>query len=107
MRLLDYCPAVELICRALGLPFPMAEYRFALPRKWAFDFAWVAERIALEIEGGIWSRGRHVRGKGYEADLEKYNAAAAQGWRIVRVSPAMLQDGRAFRAIEAVLRPKA
>jgi very-short-patch-repair endonuclease len=105
MNWLDYVPAVELICRALGLPFPVAEFRFAMPRKWAFDFAFVEQRVALEVQGGIWTRGRHSRGKGQEGDMEKLNAAQALGWRVLWVSPAMLQDGRALRALEAVFHP--
>ena len=57
-------------------------------------------RIALEIEGGTWTGGRHVRGRGYQADCEKYSEAALQGWRVLRATPAMLQDGRALAMLE-------
>ncbi|HXG10564.1 MAG TPA: hypothetical protein VNK04_12450 [Gemmataceae bacterium] len=89
---------------AAGLPTPVREYRFAPPRFWRFDYAWPAERIALEVEGGIWVRGRHVRGRGYEADLTKYNEATLAGWTVLRVTPAMLADGRALAWLERALR---
>lgn len=62
------------------------EYRFHPVRRWRFDFAIPEEKIAIEIEGGVWTRGRHTRGAGYTADLEKYNTATVMGWRVLRYS---------------------
>lgn len=62
------------------------EYRFHPARRWRIDVAFPAERLAVECEGGIYSRGRHVRGTGYEADLEKYNSLTLSGWRLLRFS---------------------
>jgi hypothetical protein len=89
--------------QALGLPPPAREHRFAPPRRWRFDFAWPAQRLALEVEGRTWARGRHVRGRGYEADCEKYSEAALRGWRVLRVTPAMLRDGRALDLLRRAL----
>lgn len=41
----------------------------------------------MEIEGGVWSMGRHTRGSGFVKDMEKYNAAASLGWRVFRFTP--------------------
>lgn len=60
------------------------EYRFAPPRRWRFDVAFVRAKVAVELEGGVWSRGRHTRPKGYRADCEKYNAAQLLGWKVLR-----------------------
>ena len=76
-----------VIYAAAGLPPPSAEYRFAPPRKWRFDFAWPEQKVALEIEGGVWVQGRHTRGSGYVKDMEKYNAAATAGWRVLKCTP--------------------
>jgi hypothetical protein len=73
--------------QAGGLPDLVPEYRFHPKRKWRFDFAWPASRIAVEINGGVWVQGRHNRGKGYLADLEKMNAAQAAGWRVGQFTP--------------------
>lgn len=70
-----------------GLPTPVVEYRFHPTRRWRFDYAWPALKLALEIEGGVWTRGRHTSPKGFLADMEKYNAAACLGWRVIRVTP--------------------
>ena len=80
---------------ALGLPAPAREWRFAPPRRWRLDFAWPERRVAVEVDGGTWSGGRHVRGAGVEADCEKLSEAAARGWRVLRVSARMVRDGRA------------
>lgn len=63
------------------------EYKFHETRKWRFDFAHPQLRIAIEIEGGIWIRGRHTRAIGYRNDIEKYNSATIAGWRILRFLP--------------------
>lgn len=68
-----------------GLPEPDIEYQFAWPRRWKFDFSW--RKLALEVEGAVWIQGRHTRGSGFVKDMEKYNEAAARGYRIIRVQP--------------------
>lgn len=75
---------------AAKLPAPHQEFRFDLTRRWRFDWAWPAYLVALETEGGVWTRGRHTRGIGFVRDMEKYNAAALAGWRVLRVQPAQL-----------------
>jgi len=79
-----------VIFSACGLPPPTAEHQFHESRKWRFDFAWLAEKVALEVEGGVWTGGRHTRGSGFVKDMEKYNAAVAAGWRVFRCTPAQL-----------------
>lgn len=81
------------------------EFRFAPPRRWRFDYAAPVQLIALEVEGGIWTGGRHTRGKGYERDCEKYNAAALLGWSVFRVTTGMIRDGR-VRELLGELRKK-
>lgn len=93
------------IISAVGLPPPIREYRFAPPRRWRFDYCWPDRRIALEIEGGTWNGGRHVRGKGYERDCQKYNAATLAGWTVLRVTTPMVRDGRALALLEQALSP--
>lgn len=73
-----------------GLPAPEREYRFHPTRKWRFDFAWPALKVAVEIEG----RGRHQTFTGYAADCHKYNEAVALGWRVLRFPAAYTQPGR-------------
>lgn len=81
------CYSARLIGAAAGLPTPQTEYRFHGNRRWRFDFAWPEAHIALEVEGGQWISGRHNRGSGAIADMEKYNTAASMGWLVFRVDP--------------------
>ena len=79
------------------------EYRFAAPRKWRFDYAWVDEMVALEVEGGIWTQGRHTRGKGVLGDMEKYNEAAILGWKVIRATPEQVASGAILLTLERAL----
>jgi hypothetical protein len=66
------------------------EYVFHETRKWRFDWAIPAEKIAVEFEGGIFIKSGnkgHRSAQGIMRDIEKYNAAAAAGWRVVRFGP--------------------
>lgn len=61
-----------------------AEYRFHPTRRWRFDWAYPAKKVAVEFEGGVATRGRHTRILGYTKDCEKYNQAALLGWAVLR-----------------------
>lgn len=75
---------------------PAPEHRFDPKRRWRFDLAWVAHKVAFEREGGTFTGGRHTRAKGYRNDAEKYNAAAIAGWIVVRATVDMIRDGTAL-----------
>lgn len=104
-------PLIEEQITASGLPEPETEYAFAalLGRRWRFDYAWPALRIALEIEGAVFGRaikgedgkvyrvgGRHSTGAGLQNDAFKYNRAAILGWLVVRATTTMVRDGHAI-----------
>lgn len=93
------------LIEAEKLPKPVREYQFAKTqgRRWRFDFSWPNHLVACECEGGIFVQGRHTRGRGFEADCEKYLAALLAGWRVARVTPAMIDDGRAIEALKRLL----
>jgi very-short-patch-repair endonuclease len=90
----------ERQCVAIGLPTPTPEYRFHPTRRWRFDFAWPHHKLALEVEGGVFIRGRHSRGAGMVKDMEKYGEAAILGWRVLRVTPKQVRDGSALTLVE-------
>ena len=99
----DGADGLETILTWLGWPVPVREYRFAPPRRWRFDLAWPERRIAVEVDGGTWVGGRHVRGAGYEADCVKLNEATIAGWRVLRVTSRMVEDGRAIDALQRLV----
>lgn len=86
-------PVFAAACRECGIGEPLAEFQFDPERKWRFDYAFMTNKVALEIEGGVWTRGRHTRGGGFLGDMEKYNRAAALGWRIIRCTPKQFENG--------------
>lgn len=60
------------------------EYKFLRDRRFRFDAALPAHKIAIEFEGGVYNNGRHVRGAGYTRDCKKYTLAAMEGWMLLR-----------------------
>jgi very-short-patch-repair endonuclease len=92
---------LETHIKQVGLPEPRTEFKFAYPfRRWRADFAWPDRRILVEIEGGTWIRGAHVRGSHFESDCEKYNWAMLNDWIVLRFTTDMVHDGRAIATIE-------
>jgi very-short-patch-repair endonuclease len=105
-------------CQLIGLPRPDPEYQFALhltpeqltavgqvkPRKWAIDWAFVPQQLAVEVEGGYAIGGRHTSAKGFLGDQEKYNVLACLGWRLIRVTPRDVRSGAAVGWIQRALR---
>lgn len=72
-------------------------------RLWRFDFAMPAARVAVEVQGGIWSNGAHARGAGIERDTEKAAHAAIAGWRLVPVTGRQIKSGQAVEWIKRAL----
>lgn len=90
------------ICRAWGLPEPVPEYRFHPVRRWRFDWAWPDRLVALEVNGGVFTAGRHSRGVGQTKDFEKWSHAAVAGWRLLHVTPRDLAGPQTLALLEAV-----
>jgi hypothetical protein len=83
----------DLVYRDLSQMFTVEEeYRFDASRRWRFDLAVPAYKVAIEFQGGIWTGGRHVRGYGVMNEAEKILAAAAQGWVVIPVVYDHLRD---------------
>lgn len=65
----------------------LTEHEFHPERKWRFDWAVEEIKLAIEYEGGILDpNGDHRSVKGMSRDIEKYNAAQALGWRVIRIT---------------------
>lgn len=77
--------SIEL--QAAGYSGWVREHKFHSSRRWKFDFAFPALKVAIEVEGGVFTRGRHVRPSGFIADCEKYSVAAINGWMVIRLVP--------------------
>ena len=89
--------------QAFRLPDPILEHAFHPKRRWRFDFAWPERKVAVEVEGGTWSDGRHTTGSGFEKDCEKYNQATLLGWKVFRFTSGMIESGEAIKLIQEIL----
>ena len=93
-------------------PKPIREYRIfskikkvgLIKKKSRCDFVWPAYMLIVEVEGGIWTNGRHVRGTGFIADCEKYNEATLMGYKVLRVTAEHIKSGQALNWIEEALK---
>lgn len=95
---------LEIHLKELGLTF-VPEFQFHDTRKWRFDYVIPnqspsAPTVAIEIDGGVWTQGRHTRGQGYLGDLEKFREAAAMGYAVYRFSTQEVLNGKAREFIK-------
>ena len=86
-----------------GLPEPKREFRFDGTRRYRFDFAWPEMKLAVEVEGGQWGRGRHLRPIGFAKDCSKYNLAAVRRWCVLRFVEGDVRDGTALAWVESAM----
>ena len=84
------------------IPIPIPEFKFHPIRRWRFDYAWPAAMVALEVQGGIWTGGRHSRGAAMVKEWEKLNMAAVMGWRLIYAQPADLTKAATIETIKAL-----
>lgn len=92
MQSADKAPMFDYYWRiyAPDLPRPTPEHEFSrcIGRRHRFDWAFPAARVAVEVDGGQWSKfgGRHAS----DDDREKLNIAASLRWLVFRFSPRQL-----------------
>lgn len=92
-----------VICRTDLHVECVKEYKFHPTRKWRFDYAIPEYKIALEVEGGVWTRGRHTSPKGFLNDIEKYNTATLMGWRVFRTTPDDLYKSTTINLVKCAI----
>lgn len=95
--------AFTLICKGeLGMEC-VKEYKFHPVRKWRFDYAIPSALVALEVEGGVWTGGRHINPQGFLNDMEKYNSATLMGWSVYRTTPDDLYTGKTLGLLKTAI----
>jgi hypothetical protein len=90
--------------KACGIEFER-EYKFCPGRRWRADF-YIKPMILVEVEGGNWNRGRHVRPIGFEDDCEKYNEANILRFNVLRFTQKHIKSGYALKTIERLMDAK-
>ena len=69
------------------------ELRFDEKRKYRFDWAIPALKIAIEYEGGIFMQNSgHNTAAHYTKDTDKYNLAQQLGWKVLRFTALNYKD---------------
>ena len=97
----------EYFYQIADLPQPHPGYKALLPeRRHAIDYAWPEIMLAVEIEGGTYNGGAHVRGVGYRNNCEKYNLLAFKGWYMLRFTTDHVKSGYAYEMTKAYLQMK-
>ena len=103
-------PEDQLAAALSLLPSPLCDFTRQHPyvpgRKFAADFAWPAQRVIVEINGGVWSGQAHGSISGILRDNERGNLAALEGYRVLRFVPDAVKDeslAETLATIEAAL----
>tara|TARA_R110000803_G_scaffold114896_1_gene183328 strand:+ start:63 stop:386 length:324 start_codon:yes stop_codon:yes gene_type:complete len=73
----------QLIKEDLNLE-AVLELKFHPTRRWRIDIAIPSLMIAIELEGGVYTKGRHTRPSGFLGDIEKYNNLTILGYKLLR-----------------------
>jgi very-short-patch-repair endonuclease len=82
---------------ALNGPELTREHKFMPDRKFRFDFAYIPQRVAIECEGF-----GHSRQNRYTSDVEKYNLAALEGWKVYRLTGKMINIDELQKVIDFI-----
>lgn len=91
---------VRAWARSVGLPEPVAEYRFHPTRLWRADYLF-EPGVLVEIEG----HRDHTTRKGLMRDCEKHSIAQILGFIVLRVTPKRLfTQGTATMIRDAIAR---
>ena len=95
---------LEWMLKASKIEGWVREFKYLPLRRCRADFAFPGQNLLVEIEGGVYTKGRHTRGKGFTHDCVKYNEALLLGWRVLRVTPEHVNNGMALDWIERALK---
>lgn len=105
---------------AMKLPHYEREYRFAAHhvglgkgirkrledadmQDWRYDFFFADYDLAVELNGGNWSGGRHTRPQALQSEYRKINAAALLGHTLLIFDTGMVKSGEAVQRVKAII----
>lgn len=87
------------------IPQPVREYRAVEGRRFRWDLAWPEHRLLVEINGGIYTRGRSGHtGASLAKDFDKLNAATVAGWRSLVFGPMDCKPRLLMATVETIRR---
>ena len=72
-------------------------------RRFRFDYANHCAKAAIELDGGVFIRGRHSGGMGQVRDAEKGRLAAYSGWNVIHFTTKCLTWENVKQAVDWVI----
>ena len=96
----NFAATFEANWRLVGGPPLTQEYKFFEERNWRNDYLHEPTMTIIELEGGVYTGGRHVRPKGFIDDCVKYNEVAMTGHRLIRIPTGMATQNYLRRIVE-------
>ena len=70
---------------------------------WRFDISITLHLIAIELDGAVFTSGRHSRGLGVISDMDKINAATVNGWRVLRFTHTHHKHSEIVRMVQSLI----
>lgn len=86
-----------------GLPTPTLQVALIPGRRFRWDVVFPEQKVAVELQGGVFANGRHTRGAGFESDCEKAALGQIAGYICLSLTPGMVESGLALTLIEQAL----
>jgi very-short-patch-repair endonuclease len=96
--------ALETQLKQVGATGYLPQFCPILNRKYRSDFAFVDNRLLVEVQGGTWVSGRHNRASAMAAEYERHNTLTLAGWRILYFTADQVHAGTAIKTILAALK---
>ncbi len=94
------------LLKAHGLPLPELEYQFHPTRRFKADYAWPAQKLIVERQGGVWAKAgsrakkAHTEPMAILRDYEKNNLAQLAGWTYLQYTPEQLDKGLVIETLK-------
>lgn len=90
----------EAVWQRCGGPELETEHYFDNERLWRADYR--IGRWLIELDGGVFTGGRHTRALGYIEDCMKLNRAAMLGYQVIRIPTGCATDNYVSEIIERI-----
>lgn len=74
------------------------QHRFHEDRRFRFDFAFLPEQLAIEVDGAV-----HRIKRQFRSDRDKGQVAMLRGWRILRVGNDQVRSGEAISLVKRLI----
>jgi very-short-patch-repair endonuclease len=98
----NFARQFESVWNRLGGPTLIKEFKFCAERDWQNDYLHEASKTIIELDGGVWTGGRHVRPQGFINDCIKLNVASLADYRVIRIPTGFATDNYLGQIIEYI-----